>query len=537
MKIRSKLTAANLITSIMVLIAGIIASYTAFQTMSQYNVVVEHHLPINQALEEIRSGALRIVASTSEFGFMKAENEYAVLSFRDITDLDKRITDEEEEETIGKQGENKLLAGLERYRNLTSETSNNNYAAMNSAARQLKELSSEIYEMKKNNIRGVSILEANEEFELIERKLLNTIDASVTYQNKKLIEQKESVQNRITLLFYMMIGIVIMSFIIAIVMAKILSKMIIQPLQKLESTTLEIGKGHYDVSVMIESEDEFSHIGNSFNSMISRIKETTRGLLKAKEIAENANQAKSEFLANMSHELRTPMHSILSYSDMGVKKGNKATPEKLNGYFKRINSNGLRLMHLLDDLLDLAKLEAGKMKIEVAEHRLVSTLEECISLFKPVALEKNISIQLINSCENSQAHYDNERIIQVINNLLSNSVKFSPNGSTISVKMKDNEMWVGRRKADYLSIPALTFSIIDQGIGIPENELDSVFDKFVQSSKTKSGAGGTGLGLAISKEIIESHGGQIKAKNRNRGGAKFIVTLPRQYPELKPVNI
>ena len=97
-------------------------------------------------------------------------------------------------------------------------------------------------------------------------------------------------------------------------------------------------------------------------------------------------------------------------------------------------------------------------------------------------------------------------------------------------------MVFGRRNTDDIAIPAVTLSVADQGVGIPEEELESVFDKFIQSSKTKSGAGGTGLGLAISREIIGAHGGQIMAKNNESGGAEFIVTLPRQHSEFLPVE-
>ncbi len=267
----------------------------------------------------------------------------------------------------------------------------------------------------------------------------------------------------------------------------------------------------------------------SVRTDITAIKETESALKLAKENADKANQAKSEFLANMSHELRTPMHSVLSYSGMGIKKLHKAPIDKLGSYFERINTNGKRLMVLLDDLLDLAKLEAGKMKIDMAEHKLLNTLEECVSQFNPVAKDKNIVITIIDESENCQAYYDEVRIMQVISNLLSNAIKFSPSDTHITTTIKEDEIPVGRRKTDHTSVPALTLSVSDQGTGIPEDELESVFDKFIQSSKTKSGAGGTGLGLAISKEIIEAHGGFIMAKNTDKGGAKFILTLPRQH--------
>lgn len=237
-------------------------------------------------------------------------------------------------------------------------------------------------------------------------------------------------------------------------------------------------------------------------------------LLNLKEKSDLANKAKSEFLANMSHELRTPMHGILSFADFGIKKYATAPPEKLKDYFTHIKTSGDRLLVLLNNLLDLSKLDAGKMLLVKQEADLHSLFTRCYQEQSQRIQDLDLKIK-INTPKGSTviADVDSEKMIQVMTNLLSNAIKFSPAGSEISVNIKE------------LNKTELFFSIQDQGIGIPEAELSSIFDAFVQSSKSNTGAGGTGLGLAITQKIIAMHGGKIWAEPGLSQGAKISFTL------------
>ena len=235
---------------------------------------------------------------------------------------------------------------------------------------------------------------------------------------------------------------------------------------------------------------------------------------RIKNEAIKANQAKSAFLANMSHELRTPMHGILSFSKFGIKKYNKVDREKLYDYFSHIHTSGGRLLVLLNDLLDLSKLEAGKEVLYKKQNDLKSIFKQCCLEQKQRIEDLNLSIECHYEDVPFTGNFDGNKITQVITNILSNAIKFSPEGSIIRVtivKMDNNE---------------LCFSMEDRGLGIPTNELSEVFNAFIQSSKTNTGAGGTGLGLAISQKIIEVHGGRIWAENNPNGGAIFRFTLP-----------
>ncbi|MGE5469089.1 MAG: PAS domain-containing protein, partial [Ignavibacteria bacterium] len=256
----------------------------------------------------------------------------------------------------------------------------------------------------------------------------------------------------------------------------------------------------------------------------------TADLVEAKEAAEQASLSKSEFLANMSHELRTPMHSILSFARLGHDKALAVTPERLREYFDRIFDSGERLLELVNNLLDLSKLEAGKMPIEAGIVDLARIARDVGRDFEIMVQARGQRLAIAPPECDTRVCGDAMRLGQVVRNLLSNAVKFTPDGGSIEVAFEAAELPSGRRAEDHGLVPALRMVIADSGVGIPEDELQRVFDKFFQSSKTRTGAGGTGLGLAICEEIVLAHRGTISARNRREGGAAFDVVLPRGNP-------
>lgn len=260
------------------------------------------------------------------------------------------------------------------------------------------------------------------------------------------------------------------------------------------------------------------------------VEDQTSDLRLAKEAAEKASQSKDEFLANMSHELRTPLHAIQSFSKLGLTKLETVPVEKLGGYFARIQTNGKRLIRLVDNLLDLSKLEASKMDFEFNQADLASLIDNCVREFEASLIEKNLKIIITPAAFDTYAVMDAFRIEQVIINFLSNAAKFSADKKAITLRIAEDSIAQGKRKTDQLSVPGVCFSVKDEGPGVPECELESVFDKFTQSSDTKSGAGGTGLGLAICKEIINQHDGRIWAENCADGGAEFSFSIPVAGP-------
>jgi PAS domain S-box-containing protein len=251
---------------------------------------------------------------------------------------------------------------------------------------------------------------------------------------------------------------------------------------------------------------------------ITSMKQAERELMQAIEQAEQANHAKSEFLANMSHEIRTPLHGILSFSKFGLNKSDTADRAKVKDYFNKINTSGERLLDLVNDLLDLSKLEAGKMEFDFSEQNMTALIRCVVDEYVSLVSEREIEMRFDLPSNPLAAQIDQRGLMQVTRNLLGNALKFSPAKTAIEVKLETKSLQDGR--------PGAIVSIRDHGPGIPEDEIDLIFDKFVQSSKTKSGAGGTGLGLSICTEIMRGHGGRVWAENHPDGGAVFYYELP-----------
>lgn len=248
-----------------------------------------------------------------------------------------------------------------------------------------------------------------------------------------------------------------------------------------------------------------------------RVAERTADLQEARKAAEAANRVKSDFLSNISHELRTPMHVILNCAKIGMTHLQDGNAQKIGKYLDNIHSSGKRLSFLLNDILELSRLESGKVVLDLQNCSLLEIIQLSTAELEILKAERNIKLTIHSRITNPVAHCDRQQILQVFINLYSNAIKYSPVGGTIAITIADAEIAPGT--------PALLCAVEDEGIGIPAKELEVVFDKFVQSSKTKTGAGGTGLGLAICKEIVELHKGRIWAENRPTGGALLQVLL------------
>ncbi len=238
------------------------------------------------------------------------------------------------------------------------------------------------------------------------------------------------------------------------------------------------------------------------------------GMRKA---AEESSALKSEFVANVSHELRSPMHAIIGFADI-LAAADSMPEEKRKRAASVIQESSRRLLHLIDDLLDLSKLEAGKMPFSFTQGDIRRTVGTAIAEVAGLARGKNVEILVQDRRQALISSFDPARMGQVMSNLLSNALKFSPHGGRITVSLDTTEPGPDG--------PRLVAETADQGIGIPEGELEAIFGKFIQSSRTKSGAGGTGLGLAICRDIIDAHRGHIWAANNSEGGASFFFDIP-----------
>ncbi len=230
---------------------------------------------------------------------------------------------------------------------------------------------------------------------------------------------------------------------------------------------------------------------------------------------EIASQHKSEFLANMSHELRTPLNAIIGFSEVLTERLFGEMNEKQAEYVGDITESGKHLLSLINEILDLSKIEAGRMELDLAEFDIATTIDSTLSLVRERAQRRNITLRCTVDDQVTTIHADERKVKQVLLNLLSNALKFTPEGGAIDVRASATE--------DQCEV-----AVKDTGVGIAKEDLEAVFEEFRQVGSASKKIEGTGLGLAISRRFIELHGGRIWATSQLGAGSTFAFTLPRR---------
>ena len=327
--------------------------------------------------------------------------------------------------------------------------------------------------------------------------------------------------------------VVVIQYIVTIVIMTILFgqfKLILLPvvhsIRQLERGTTIIGQGDLNYRLNIKTGDEIEQLALEFNQMAAKLNQSYQYLEQQKEKAEIASQAKSEFLSSMSHELRTPLNGILGYAQI-LRRDRHLTPHQDSG-LKIIHQSGNHLLTLINDILDLAKIEARKLELYTTELHLASFLSSVTGIIKMRALEKDILFQ----CETAPdlptgIQADEKRLRQVLLNLLGNAVKFTDRGTvslSVSLVRQEQEEDKTRQRAGgrgQKTEQTLRFEVRDTGVGMNPQQLDTIFQPFEQVGDVKRRGAGTGLGLAISRQLVELMGGEIQVSSELGQGSTF----------------
>jgi signal transduction histidine kinase len=306
-----------------------------------------------------------------------------------------------------------------------------------------------------------------------------------------------------------------------------LATRMVRPIRALQDGAARIGAGKLDQRIDVSTGDELEALGDQFNSMAGQLRdsyadlerkvdERTRQLSEALVQLEVANRHKSEFLASMSHELRTPLNAIIGFSDVLIERMCGELNEQQDEYLRDIHSSGEHLLALINDILDLSKVEAGRMELDLARFDLETTLRNAMTFVRALATRHGIALSTDLAGDLGEFVADERKVKQVLLNLLSNAVKFTPDGGKVTVS------------AQRLG-SVVTVSVSDTGIGIAEADRAVVFEEFRQvGHDTTKKSEGTGLGLALARKFVELHGGTIRVEGRPEKGSIFTFTLVEQ---------
>ena len=301
------------------------------------------------------------------------------------------------------------------------------------------------------------------------------------------------------------------------IVGRIIAQYLLGALTQSEAARRELAQSHAEIERRVE---ERTH---DLLAERNRLNTTLRELAVAHEQAEAANRAKSAFLANMSHELRTPLTSILGYSELLQKEAIYPGSGPFVRDLKVIWSAGYHLLALIDNILDLSKIEAGRLELFLERFNIAAMLEEVVTLVHPLVVKKNNILEVHCADDVGMMWADQTRVRQVLFNLLSNAAKFTERGTimlTVTRELVDDVAWV-------------VFQVADTGIGIPFEHIAHLFEKFMQAdASTTRQYGGTGLGLAISRHFCQLMGGDIEVASVPGEGTSFIVRLPVEVAAL-----
>jgi signal transduction histidine kinase len=296
------------------------------------------------------------------------------------------------------------------------------------------------------------------------------------------------------------------SIVLALGLGYVISWSLIGPVQQMNARMNAIASGDFTGRVQVPNRDELGSLAANLNRMSDELGQLCRALA-------TASQHKSEFLANMSHELRTPLNAIIGFSEVLSERMFGELNEKQDEYLKDIHASGQHLLSLINDILDLSKIEAGRMELELSDFDLPMTIDNALMLIRERAARR--SIELLRSVDErlGQVQADERKIRQVLLNLLSNAIKFTPEGGRIDVGAKPVN-------------GSVEVSVSDTGVGIAPEDQEAVFEEFKQVGTADKKVEGTGLGLALSRKFIELHGGKIWVKSGLGVGSTFTFSLP-----------
>jgi signal transduction histidine kinase/CheY-like chemotaxis protein len=326
--------------------------------------------------------------------------------------------------------------------------------------------------------------------------------------------------------------VLVASSIVGFVLSRRMQRIVSGPLLHLYAVEKDVAL-HQDFSLRAEkhSNDEVGTLIDAFNEMLDQIQKRDAELLVAKERAEDASRTKSAFLASMSHELRTPLNAVIGYSEMLAEEAEDSGHREFVPDLKKIQAAGRHLLSLINDTLDLSKIEAGKVELYLESFDVREMVQHAAATVQPMLAKNSNRLSVECAPDLGSMHADLTKVRQILFNLLSNACKFTEHGSIVLSANREQD------PNSPLMNDLLVFRVRDTGIGITPEQMGKLFEAFSQADPgTSKRYGGTGLGLALTKKYCQLLGGDVSVESEPNHGSTFTVKLPAVVTETKPVS-
>jgi signal transduction histidine kinase len=389
-------------------------------------------------------------------------------------------------------------------------------AAQGEALTAVADIANLLRDGKVNEAMG---LQTSKGYPLYEQ-IAGLVDQIVNAEQSKMAGLRASVAAATQRTQRLMAGFVISSILLALLLGFVISWSFILPVREAHGFVTEIAKGNFQATIQVPNRDEFGDLADRMNQMgrelhdlYGKQRAAAQELQVLNARLTEASKAKSEFLANMSHELRTPMNAILGFVEMMLDDIYGEVPSHLREPLIDVQVNGKHLLNLINDVLDLSKIEAGRMELVLGDYSVQDVVETVRTSLQSLALEKGLGFVAAAEDDIPLAFGDGRRITQCLMNLVGNALKFCKRGRVA--------VWVERKGDDLL------YHVSDTGIGIPQEEMKNIFTEFkqVDTAITREFSG-TGLGLNITKKFVEMHGGRIWVESELGKGSTFFFSIP-----------